>query len=128
MFTLQDLTNAGLPVIETDGNDAQAVTQFSRTLTPQEWQNYLAIADPDRAGKVQALADAAGLGNWWTWNKTQFTTWCDNNLMTDAAVDATSLTAALKTNIKANNLFTRNAGLLVIFLRDVLKWLVKQLT
>jgi len=126
MFTLQDLLNAGLPAVSTDGNDSVARTQFSRDLTPSEWQIYLSIADPEQAGKLQAVIDAAGLGNWWTWTQTQFDTWCDNNLMTDAAIDGTSLSAALKANIKANNLFTRNAGKLLIAMRDVIKWVVKR--
>ena len=48
MFTLQDLLNAGLPAVSTDGNDTQANTQFSRPLTPAEWLTYLSIADPER--------------------------------------------------------------------------------
>jgi hypothetical protein len=38
--------------------------------------------------------------------------------MTDAQIDGTSLSAALKANIKANNAFTRNAGMMLIALRD----------
>lgn len=48
MFTLQDLTNAGLPATSTDGNNAEAHTEFSRELTPDEWRDYLLIADPER--------------------------------------------------------------------------------
>lgn len=48
MFTLQNLLDAGLPAVSTDGNDADAVTQFSRTLTLAEWLTYLSIADPER--------------------------------------------------------------------------------
>ena len=127
-FTLQDLINAGLPAVSTDGNDAGANTQFSRELTPAEWQTYLTVADPDQANKVQALIAAANLGNWWTWTQANFDNWCDNNLMSDAAVDATTLSAALKTNIKALNLFARNAGKLLVAMRDVIKWVVQILT
>jgi hypothetical protein len=125
-FTLQNLINAGLPATSTDGNDIQAKTQFSRELTPTEWQTYLTIADPDKAKKLQAILDAANLGNWWTWTQTQFSTWCDDNLMTNAAIDASALSAELKINVKAINLFVRNAGKLLVAMRDIIKWIVKQ--
>jgi hypothetical protein len=126
MFTLQDLINAGLPAVSTDGNNSSASTQFSRELTALEWQTYLTIADPDKATKIQAMIDAAGLGNWWTWNKTQLDTWCDNNFQTDAQIDAFAIPAGLKTNMKALNLLGRNIGKLLIAIRDVIKWMVKQ--
>ena len=47
MFTLQQLLNAGLPAISTDGNDARANTEFSRGLTDAEWITYQNIANPD---------------------------------------------------------------------------------
>lgn len=59
-FTLQQLIDAGLPAVSTDGLDAEANTQFSRSLTPAEWQTYLTIADPDRAawsGEYQTALD-----------------------------------------------------------------------
>lgn len=44
-FTLQDLINAGLPAIFTDGIKN---TEFSRGLTDVEWKTYLTISDPER--------------------------------------------------------------------------------
>lgn len=127
-FTLQDLINAGLPAVSTDGNNESAKTQFSRSLTLPEVMTYLGIADPTKYNKLQAVIEGANLGNWWTWTQTQFDAWCNANLMNDAAIDATTLSAALKTNIKANNAFNRNAGKLLIVARDVIKWLVRQVT
>jgi hypothetical protein len=43
MFTLQNLLDAGLPALTTDGIE---LTQFARELTPAEWLTYLSIADP----------------------------------------------------------------------------------
>ena len=132
-FTLQDLTNAGLPAVSTDGNDSKASTQFSRELTFNEQMTYLSIADPDQAKKLQAIIDGANLGSWWTWTQDQFFNgsngWCDTNLMSDAAIDGlTSLSLALRTNLKAMNAFVRSGGKLLIVARDVIKWLVKRVT
>lgn len=124
----QLLSNAGLPV-KSAGEDSEGVVgaSFTRPLSDSEQLTCDTILDPDKAKKVQALIDAAGLGNWWTWTQVQFETWCNNNLMTDAAIDGLTLNATLKTNLKANNLFTRNAGKLLVAMRDVIKWIVKHL-
>lgn len=130
-YTLQDLLNAGLPAtrvyeIPNELGNMQTEAEFSRGLTPAENLTFLTFSNPDKAKKIQALVDAANLGNWWTWTQAQFNAWCDGNLMTDAAIDGLTLNAALKTNLKANNLFTRNAGKLLIAMRDVIKWIIKQ--
>jgi hypothetical protein len=64
MFTLQQLLDAGLPAVSTDGNDAGAETQFERELTQAEWLTYLSIADPEThqrkstyVSTVQTLTD-----------------------------------------------------------------------
>lgn len=56
-FTLQQLLDASLPAVSTDGNGENALTEFSRSLTPAEWNTYLTIADPERA-EYQQLKDA----------------------------------------------------------------------
>lgn len=73
------------------------------------------------------IAQGVNLGPWWTWTLAEFQTWCDANLMTDAQIDATTLSAALKTNLKANNTFVRNAGKLLIVARNIIKWLARNL-
>lgn len=83
--------------------------------------------DQEKLTAKSALEEAYSLGNWWTWTTAQFENWCNNNLMTDAAIDGTNLSAALKVNLKANNAFTRNAGKLLIAIRDVIKFLVKSI-
>lgn len=72
------------------------------------------------------IADRVNLGSWWTWTQSDFSSWCDANLMTDAAIDALTLNASLKTNLKANNTFVRNAGSLLIVTRNIIKWLVRK--
>lgn len=78
-----------------------------------------------RESTKQELIQGENLGSWWTWTQAEFTAWCDANLMTDGQIDATTLSAALKTNLKANNAFTRNAGKLLIIIRNVIKWLTR---
>lgn len=75
---------------------------------------------------IRARIDVGtNLGNWWTWTQADFQNWCDSNLMTDAQIDATTLSTALKTNLKSNNLYIRNSGKLLIVARDIIKWLVR---
>lgn len=73
------------------------------------------------------ISVGVNLGAWWTWTQAEFQTWYEANLMTDAQIDATTLSAALKTNLKANNAFVRNAGKLLIVARNVIKWLVRKI-
>lgn len=74
---------------------------------------------PDPVAKIEEIFNRVkSIPNWATWTQAEFQTWCDNNLMTDAQIDATSLSAALKTNLKAMNAFIRNSGKLQIALRD----------
>lgn len=83
------------------------------------------IIDPEKGKAAQAKADVLGLGNWATLTQAEFATWCTNNLLTDAAIDALTLNAGLKTNIKAINLFVINGGKLLLALRNVAFWLLK---
>lgn len=97
------------------------------------------MSDPDFLANIQKieadLAQAKGLivqgaslGNWWTWTQAQFQTWLDANLMTDAQIDGTAgLSAALKTNLKANNLAIRNMIAVLVVARDIIKWLVRNI-
>lgn len=115
------LVAAGLPVISaTDDGFAS----FSRSLENGELRKYIQIVNPGEYTKLikqlAAKTIASGVPNWVTWTPEQLETWCNNNLMTDAAIDALSIPAALKTNVKANNAFTRNAGKMIIALRDQL--------
>lgn len=55
-FTLQDLLNANLPALSTDGNDDRAITRFSRELIGAEWEIYLSISNPDQYFKVQVIS------------------------------------------------------------------------
>lgn len=73
------------------------------------------------------ITQGVNLGAWWTWTFAEFDAWCVANLMTDAEVDATTLNAALKKNVKAINAFVRNGGKMLIVARDVIKWLIRNL-
>jgi hypothetical protein len=116
---LQKLQTAGLPVISASDDGAYSM---SRELSATELRALLDIIEPagipGRNRQANAQGIAAAIPNWATWTQTQFQTWCDANLMSDAAIDATTLSAALKANIKANNAFTRNSGKLLIAIRD----------
>jgi len=79
-FTLQDLLNAGLPAISTDGNNGSAATVFSRTLTQPEVQTYMSIANAPEYRKGLARIDAAAIPNWATWTQAQWTTYYQNNI------------------------------------------------
>lgn len=108
------------PVIQAGG----AWIEFTRALTGPETttlNNLIAAHDPvDYVVQRQegAEAQAQAIPNWATWTEEQFLTWCTNNLMTDAQIDATTLSAALKTNLKSTNAFVRNAGRLLVALRN----------
>lgn len=97
--------------------------QIESTLTDQQITSALSTSQSaDETASIQAFEAAAtgfeSLPNWATWTISDFNTWCDANLMTDAQIDASTLSAALKTNLKANNAFTRNVGKAVLYLRD----------
>lgn len=64
MFTLQNLIDAGLPAISTDGTGKDAITEFSRTLTIAEWYSYLLIADPIAAAQADAITGYTALSDW----------------------------------------------------------------
>lgn len=85
------------------------------THDPLLWeQREQRVAARIETSKVSAKA----IPLWAALTQAEFDAWCDNNLMTDAQIDATTLSAALKANIKANNLFTRRAGKMLLALRD----------
>lgn len=73
------------------------------------------------------ITQSENLGAWWTWTQTDFQEWCDANLMTNEQIDSTSLSNALKNNLKANNAFTRNAGKLLIIARNLIQWIVRRI-
>lgn len=114
-YTEQDLINAGLPL---DRIDPDGGVYFTRSLTTEENQLFLTFADPALARAMQARFEANEIPFWSIWTYEQLDTWCDNNLMTDAQIDALTLNANLKTNLKANNAFVRNAGKMLIALRN----------
>jgi hypothetical protein len=80
MFNLQQLIDVGIPAISTDGNDAKAITQFSRELTPAEWLAYLRIADPEQARQMDARATAKNIPSWATWSQSDWAAWRDSNI------------------------------------------------
>jgi hypothetical protein len=123
MSTLTDL-QAALPG-KTITLNAAGGYEFAPTCSAAEWLTALVILDPSKGKASQGKLDIGEIPNWATWTQAQFATWCTNNLMTDAAVDASALSAALKTNVKAINDFVRNAGKLLIALRDAMVWLLK---
>lgn len=111
-----DLVNAGLPVVlpVTEG----VTVLFTRPLTAPEEDVYESIVNPVLYRQRQATIAANAIPGWASWTQVEFETWCTNNLMTDAQIDAATLSAALKANIKANNAFVRNAGKMIIALRN----------
>jgi len=115
-FTLQDLLNAGLPAISTDGNNGNASTQFSRPLTIAEIQTYLEISDPAAARSNSAGGDFAAIPNWATWSVSDFQTWWDANL-SDAQVDALAIPAGAKTIMKAQNAAILREGKAIIIMK-----------
>lgn len=117
MFTLQQLLDAGLPATSTDGNGAIAETQFSRPLTPAEWQTYLTIASPSQARHDAAKVTARSIPNWATWTQTQLQAWWDANLA-DSIVDGFSIPAGVKAMLKAQNAAILRIGQMEIALRD----------
>lgn len=85
----------------------------------------LMIIDAAKGQVAQSRLDILGLGQWATWTLADFETWCNDNLMLNAAIDALTLNADLKKNIKAINLFVRNGGKMLIAIRNVIFWLLK---
>lgn len=115
----QALKDAGLPVVSAITNAyGKVVADFERELTATEWQKYLDVVDPSASRLSLAEGVALSIPGWAKWTQSQFSSWCDQNLMTDAQIDALTLNTALKTNLKTNNAFTRNAGKMLIALRD----------
>lgn len=126
-FTLQDLTNAGLPASSTDGNNSSAQTVFSRTLTPAEWLTYLSIADPDKYKLLTAKTDMTNVPNWATYTQTQYQSWWDSKLA-DSIVDGFAIPANVKVMLKDQNLAILRIGQLIIAIRDIIKFLSKYIT
>ena len=59
MTLLDDLTAAGIPVTSIVEKRGMYASEFSRTLTPEEWATYDAIVYPERARKAAAKGEAA---------------------------------------------------------------------
>lgn len=83
-------------------------------LTAADAQNFVDIMQTLRNSTI----NVQNIPNWATWTPEQFQAWCDANLMTNTEIDEMSLNAALKKNLKANNAFTRNAGKMLIAVRN----------
>ena len=126
MFTLQQLISAGLPAVDTDGNDENAATQFSRELTPAEWKTYLAIANPDLANMLQAKTDALNIPSWATWTQAEFLTWYNANI-SPAQVTAVANLADAKVVMAAMSVELKALGQMVIAQRMMLKQVLKML-
>jgi hypothetical protein len=127
MFSLQQLLDAGLPAVATDGNDAQAATQFSRSLTPAEWLIYLGIADPERGKMFQAKVDAVNIPNWATWTQAEFLTWYNANI-SPTQVNAEASLADAKVVQLAMSAELKALGQMVIAQRDMLAFLLNRLS
>ncbi|HEX6035773.1 MAG TPA: hypothetical protein VFY83_15130 [Anaerolineales bacterium] len=130
MTLAERLEQAGLPFVS--ATEEGAVDTAGLTVTPEQQRaiSDIILEHIDPAGYAimlrtrqrleAAKLTAKAIPGWATWTQREFATWCDNNLMADAAIDATTLSAALKANIKANNAFVRNAGKMLIAMRDQL--------
>ena len=125
MFTLQQLLDAGLPAVATDGNDALANTQFERALTDAEWQTYLGIAHSEHAKALQGKADAVNIPQWATWTQAQFLTWYNANI-SPTQVNAEATLADAKVVQLAMSAELKALGQMVIAQRDMLAFLLKQ--
>ena len=124
MSKIQQMLDAGLPLIVEESDESLGRYSFA-ALSDEQSRIYVDIVNPPtpqqlaaRARKAEAFGFAKSIPNFATWTQAQFQVWCDGNLMTDAQIDASNISAALKTNIKANNQFTRNGIKFLIALRD----------
>lgn len=117
MFTLQQLLDAGLPAVSTDGNGTEAETIFTRTLTPTEWQTYLSIADPSRVRQEAAEDAVRNIPGWATWSEAEALDWWNTNL-SDAQVDAVANLADAKVILKRQNAAIRAMARMLIAMRD----------
>ena len=108
MFTLQDLLNAGLPAISTDGKGFSANTTWSRTITATEYQTYLTICAPlvakmnaakPNAGKVSELKGGITVNQSKTWLERKIHG-NDTETSLDASVDVAVTVVDLKPIIK----------------------------
>lgn len=126
MFTLQQLLDANLPAISTDGKDAMAATQFSRELTSVEWLTYLNIADPKRAKQLQADTDIRNIPSWATWTQAEFLSWYNANI-SPTQINAEASLADAKVVQLAMSAELKALGQMVIAQRDILLQLMKNL-
>jgi len=117
MFTLQDLLNAGLPAVSTDGNGPNAATRFERELTAAEWLTYLSIADPVRARQVASKTTAKNIPNWATWTQTDWATWRDANVSA-TQIDAIGNLADAKVMLNKMSVVLDSLAKMEIALRD----------
>ena len=125
-FTLQQLLDVGLPAIETDGNDDKAATQFSRSLTSSEWQQYLSVSNPEIYKAVLARADIGNIPSWSIWTQAQFLSWYNANI-SPTQINAEASLADAKVVQLAMSVELKALGQMVIAQRDLLLQIAKNL-
>jgi hypothetical protein len=125
-FTLQTLLDAGLPAVSTNGQGGSAATEFSRELSSAEWDTYLAIADPVRAGMLQGQKDTESIPDWASWSQADFLAWHAANISTDQ-IDPAQSVADLKAVSLAMSDQLRSMGQLLIAQRDMIAFLLQRL-
>lgn len=114
MATLQELINAGLPALTTDGG---VNASFSRELTAQENLIFLSIVNPEEYRKLQGRIDFGNLPNWATWTQAQWDSYFTTNLA-NGHVTAISNLAEAKLMLAKQNLVINNLAKAVIALRN----------
>jgi hypothetical protein len=119
MPTILEQLQTALPgktiVMEDDGVTVKSMVPGG---TLEEWDTIFSITRPMFYRQYKSALDALNIPGWATMTQAEFVAWCDENLMTNAAIDALTLNADLKKNIKGINLFVRNGGKLLIALRN----------
>lgn len=113
-FTLQDLIDAGLPIIN-EGEVSPDI--FSRELTPAEWETFLTIVNPLELKKNIARVEANAIPGWANITQAEFQTWWNANLA-DSIVDAFAIPAGVKAMLKNQNMAVYRMGLAVIAMRN----------
>lgn len=115
MATLQELQNAGLPAVWTDGG---INAEFSGDgLTPEQNLIFLSIVNPEEYRKLQGRIDFGNLPNWATWTQAQWDTYFNANLA-NGHVTAISNLAEAKLMLAKQNLVINNLAKAVIALRN----------
>lgn len=114
MATLQELQNAGLPALTTDGG---VNASFSRSLTESENLLFLSMVDQPRFRELQARIEANAIPNWATWTQPQWTTYFNANLANGHVTSISNLADAKLMLAKQNNVIDALAKM-VIALRN----------